>query len=72
MVSVETMDYPEKLKSFDMKAFLDRNSKEKRYPKISGCAKALKQEHGFRKLGVIGFCYGGWAVFRLGTKGSSL
>lgn len=72
MVSVETMDYPEKFKSFDMKAFLRRNSKEKRYPELSGCAKALKQEQGFKKLGVIGFCYGGWAVFQLGAKGSSL
>ena len=51
--------------------FLGRNSKEVRCPEIENCAKALKQEHGFKKLGAIGFCWGGWAVFQLGGKGQS-
>jgi len=66
------MDDPEKAKQFDLMAFIGRNSKEKRFPEMTACAKALKQEHGFKKLGVIGFCYGGWAVFQLGAKGPFL
>lgn len=70
-MSTETMDDPEKYKNFDLKAFgLDLNSKEKRFPEMVACAKALKSEHGFKKLGAIGFCYGGWAVFKLGGKGT--
>ena len=60
---------PKKRETFDLKAFLGRNSKEKRFPEMSGFAKALKAERGFKKLGAIGFCYGGWAVFQLGEKG---
>ena len=56
-------------KPFDLPAFIGRNSKEIRWPEISAAAKALKQEHGFKKVGAIGFCYGGWAVFQLGSKG---
>ena len=47
----------------------DRHTKEIRFPEIESCAKSLKQEHGFQKLGAIGFCFGGWAVFQLGGKG---
>lgn len=50
-------------------AFIGRHSKDIRFPEIETCAKSLKQEHGFKKLGAIGFCYGGWAVFQLGAKG---
>ena len=39
--------------------FLGRNSKDIRFPEIESCAKALKQEHGFKKLGAMGFCFGG-------------
>ena len=52
--------------------FLGRNSKDIRFPEIESCAKALKQEHGFKKLGAMGFCFGGWAVFQLGAKGISV
>lgn len=55
---------------FDIKAFMGRNSKEIRYPEISACASALKSEHNFKKVGAVGFCYGGWAVFKLGAKGT--
>ncbi len=70
VVSTDTLDDPEKFKNFDLKDFIfSRNGKEKRYPEMVACAKALKSEHGFKKLGAIGFCYGGWAVFKLGGKG---
>ena len=66
------MDDPEKRAKFDSRAFiLGKNGKEKRWPEIVSCAKALKEEHGFKKVGAVGFCYGGWAVFQLGAKGES-
>ncbi|KAF2965076.1 hypothetical protein GQX73_g8479 [Xylaria multiplex] len=45
-----------------------QNSREIRGPEMVACAKALKGEHGFKRLGAIGFCYGGWAVCHLGSK----
>lgn len=57
---------------FDLMGFIGRHSKDIRFPEIETCAKSLKQEHGFKKLGAIGFCYGGWAVFQLGAKGKNL
>ena len=69
IVKTETTDDPKKQEAFDLMAFIGRNNKEKRFPEISEFAKALKTEHGFKKLGAIGFCYGGWAVFQLGAKG---
>jgi dienelactone hydrolase len=50
----------------DLPAFLARNSKETRSPEIFGCAKELRSR--YKKVGVIGFCYGGWGVFQLGAK----
>lgn len=69
VVTPETMEDPEKFKNFDIGAFMGRHGKDIRGPEIFACAKALKQELGFKKLGAIGFCYGGWAVFRLGAQG---
>ncbi|KIW70386.1 hypothetical protein PV04_02659 [Phialophora macrospora] len=57
---------------FDIGAFIGRNNKDIRWPEISSCAKALKAELGFKKVGAIGFCYGGWAVLRLGAKENAL
>jgi dienelactone hydrolase len=50
--------------ALDLPSFIGRNSREVREPEIFGCVKALR-EQGFEKVGAIGFCYGGWAVFRL-------
>ena len=63
------MSDPARLAAFDIGAFLGKNGKAVREPEIAACAKALKQELGFKKVGAVGFCYGGWAVFRLGAKG---
>ena len=60
---------PLKTPDFDLWAFIGRNSKEIRFPEMVACTTALKQEHGFKKIGAVGFCYGGWAVFQLGGKG---
>ena len=57
-------------KPFDSKAFIMKNGgKDLRYPEMTACMKALKQEHGFKKVAAMGYCYGGWAVFKLGAKG---
>jgi dienelactone hydrolase len=57
---------------FDIGAFITRNNPDLRWPEISSCAKALKTELGFKKVGAIGFCYGGWAVLKLGSKENAL
>lgn len=63
---------PELAKKFDLMEFIGRNSKEIRFPEIKANAIALKKELGFKKVGAIGFCYGGWAVFQLGAKSNPL
>ncbi|KAG9229506.1 dienelactone hydrolase family protein [Amylocarpus encephaloides] len=52
--------------SLDLPGFLARNSREIREPEIFACAKALRGQ--FKKVGAVGFCYGGWAVLRLAAK----
>ncbi|KIW34890.1 hypothetical protein, variant [Cladophialophora immunda] len=61
-----------KSEPFNIMEFLGRHSKDIRQPEIFACATALKKDLGFKKVGTIGFCYGGWAVFRLGAKGNDL
>ncbi|KAF3064290.1 Protein AIM2 [Daldinia childiae] len=51
---------------FDFGGFMVRNSREAREPEIFAVAKALRQKH--KKIGAIGYCFGGWGVFRLGAK----
>ncbi|CAI7654216.1 unnamed protein product [Penicillium pancosmium] len=50
----------------DLPAFIARNTKDIREPEIIAFAKALREQH--QSIGAIGFCFGGWAVFRLGAK----
>ena len=49
----------------DLPGFLGRNSREIREPEMAAFVRTLRSEKGFDKVGVIGYCYGGWAVFRL-------
>ena len=41
-------------------------SREIREVKIFNCARSLRQT--YKKDSAVGFCYGGWAVFRLSSK----
>ncbi|KAH7131307.1 Alpha/Beta hydrolase protein [Dactylonectria macrodidyma] len=50
----------------DIAGFMARNSRAIREPQIFACAKALRQKH--PKLAAVGYCYGGWAIFRLGAR----
>ncbi|KAI5865357.1 dienelactone hydrolase family protein [Durotheca rogersii] len=49
----------------DLPGIVKRNAREIREPEIFACARALRQK--YRKVGAVGYCYGGWAVFRLGA-----
>ena len=50
----------------DLHTFIGKNSREVREPEIFACARALRAQ--YKKVGAVGFCYGGWAVLRLGAK----
>lgn len=52
----------------DVPGFVQRNGRDVREREIFACARALKGEEGFERVGVVGFCYGGWAAFRLGAR----
>ncbi|KAI1821869.1 putative hydrolase [Xylaria intraflava] len=52
----------------DLKSMAANNSRDIRGPEMEACAKILKGELGYKRLGAIGFCYGGWGVCRLGSK----
>lgn len=69
IVEPETMEDPEKRAKFDIESFVGRNGKPQRFPEMVAVAKAIR-EKGFKKIGAIGYCYGGWAVFQLGSKGA--
>lgn len=53
----------------DLQKFAKENAREVREPEIFAFARALKSSAeggcGFEKVGAVGYCYGGWAVFRL-------
>ncbi|KAI2602469.1 dienelactone hydrolase family protein [Hypoxylon sp. NC1633] len=51
---------------FDIGAFLGRNGRHVREPELFTTAKVLRQQ--YKKVGAIGYCYGGWAALRLGAK----
>ena len=50
----------------DLEGFAKKNSRAIREPEIFECARALRGQ--YETVGAIGYCFGGWAVFRLGAK----
>ncbi|TVY49183.1 Hydrolase tropI, partial [Lachnellula cervina] len=52
--------------TFQSQDSLEALRHEIREPKIFTCVLALCTT--YKKLGAVGFCFGGWAVFRLGAK----
>ncbi|KAI0594174.1 putative hydrolase [Biscogniauxia sp. FL1348] len=54
----------------DIESFCQRNSREARRDEIFACARALRAR--YKRVGAVGFCYGGWAVFELGARGNGL
>ncbi|KAL8726878.1 MAG: hypothetical protein Q9166_006430 [cf. Caloplaca sp. 2 TL-2023] len=61
-----------KVKDFDFPAWAARHNKETRGPGIHDFAAKLKAEMGFKKVGAVGYCWGGWAAFQLGAKGKNM
>jgi dienelactone hydrolase len=66
----EALADPAKMQLLDLPGFLGRNSKEIRSPELFACAQALKAK--YTRVGAIGYCWGGWACFRLAAKGNNL
>ncbi|KIW42239.1 uncharacterized protein PV06_05803 [Exophiala oligosperma] len=66
----EVMDFDtvnkEQWHKLDMQGFMTRHGRQAREAEIFECARTLRSR--YKKLGAIGFCYGGWAVHRLGAK----
>lgn len=69
VITEEMLFDPEKLKTVDLQGFMQRNSKEARGPAVHDFARKLKAEMGFKKVGAVGYCWGGWAAFQLGANG---
>ncbi|KAL8847259.1 MAG: hypothetical protein Q9221_007683 [Calogaya cf. arnoldii] len=72
VITEEMLFDPEKLKDFDIQGFIQRNNKETRGTSIHDFARNLKTEMGFKKVGAVGYCWGGWAAFQLGGKDENL
>jgi dienelactone hydrolase len=68
VVDPDALSDPEKAKNFDLMAFIGRHSKEIRWPEVKASAQELKKK--YSKVGAIGFCYGGWACFKLAADTS--
>jgi len=61
---------PEWQGKIDFEGYIKNNTREIREPEIFDCARKLRSE--YKKVGAIGYCFGGWAVFRLGATGNDL
>lgn len=69
MIPADIVRDPKRWNEFDFPGFIARNSREVRWPQIQHAAATLKAK--YRKVGVAGFCFGGWAAFELGSDGFS-
>ncbi|KAM5527605.1 dienelactone hydrolase family protein [Fusarium oxysporum f. sp. phaseoli] len=70
VVPTEILSDKSRTGEFNLGAFLKRNSKAVRKPELIKFAASLRSS--FSRIGAVGYCYGGWAVFNLGAKGQSL
>lgn len=50
---------------FDLAAWSKSNAKDARWGEIVSVVRALRDK--YEKVGVIGYCYGGWSSFRLAS-----
>jgi len=62
---LELLKDPSLWQTWNFQKFLADNNKELVYPAVTSFAKHLKEKEGVKKLGAIGFCYGGWATLQL-------
>ncbi|KAF4553241.1 Dienelactone hydrolase-like protein 2 [Elsinoe fawcettii] len=54
---------------FDWRILLKDQTKENRSPDILNFARALRSQ--YKRVGAVGFCWGGWAVFHLADKANN-
>ncbi|KAB5530517.1 Alpha/Beta hydrolase protein [Coniochaeta sp. 2T2.1] len=66
VLSPALIDNPAEWTKLNLPAFMERNSKSVRLPEIAAFARFLRTKH--QRIGAVGFCYGGWAVFQLGAE----
>ncbi|KAI1426088.1 dienelactone hydrolase [Xylaria sp. FL1777] len=52
----------------DVAGIVKTQSREIRGPEIVACARTIKAELGFKRLGAVGYCYGGWGVCHLASR----
>lgn len=62
----EILKYRKNWGQLDIAGFCSRNTKAIREAEIINFAKNLRAQ--YQRVGAVGFCFGGWAVFRLGSK----
>ncbi|PVH91899.1 dienelactone hydrolase family protein, partial [Periconia macrospinosa] len=65
IIPADILHDPKRWGEFDFPGFLARNSRENRWPQIQSAAAALKEK--YAKVAVVGFCFGGWGAFQLGS-----
>jgi dienelactone hydrolase len=58
-----------RLAAFDLESFKEKNDKDVRWPELLSCVEALRSK--YKRVGIIGYCYGGWSSFHLGSKNHS-
>jgi dienelactone hydrolase len=68
VVDPDALSDPVKRAAFDIPAFVGRHSKDRVFPFVLDTAKRLKSQ--YPKVAAIGYCYGAWAVFKLGADPS--
>ncbi|BEI83409.1 hypothetical protein CcaverHIS002_0400130 [Cutaneotrichosporon cavernicola] len=66
VLPADLIDNPADWVKLDLPNFMARNAKDVRKPEMIAFSQFLRSQH--RRVGAIGFCYGGWAVFQLGAK----
>lgn len=69
MIPPEIVRDNARLAAFDLGSFKEKNDKDVRWPELLACVEVLPSR--YKRVGIIGYCYGGWSSFRLGSKNHS-
>lgn len=69
MIPPEIVRDNSRLAAFDLESFKEKNDKDVRWPELLSCVEVLRSK--YKRVGIIGYCYGGWSSFRLGSKNHS-
>lgn len=58
----------ERFAELDLPGFMKNNNRDAREPELFECARALRKQ--YKRVGAVGYCFGGWACLRLGAESS--